>query len=160
LTSETGGAFLLGDVGQRNIAIVQASSPASLDLVLDLGWPDRPGDAGVDVEVAPPAAMEWLRVLTNLRTPGFIAPAKEIAVDLLPPAPAGSARRALGLEPGEGAEALLAQRERFQLGCDRLELTLHASVADLKRKEAQVVRVRQHVDGEIAGGYSVVLVGA
>jgi hypothetical protein len=147
-------------VGQRNIAVVQASSPASLDLVLDLGWRDRPGDAEVDIEVAPPAAMEWLRILTRRRNPDLVAPAQDVAVGLLPPAPAGSARRALGLEPGVGAEALLARHERFHRGCDALELTLHASIADLKRNEAQVVRIRQHVDGEIAGGYSVVLVGA
>lgn len=147
-------------VGQRNIAVVQAASPASLDLVLDLGWRDRPGDAEVDVEVAPPAAMEWLRIFTHRRDPGFVAPAEQVSVGLLPPAPAGAGRRALGLEPGAGADALLTQRERFRRGCDPLELTLHASIANLERNEAQVVRVRQHVDGEVAGGYSVVLVGA
>jgi hypothetical protein len=36
---------------------------------------------------------------------------------------------------------------------------MHASVADLKRGEAQVLRVRQRIDGELVGGYSVVLVG-
>jgi hypothetical protein len=147
-------------VGQRNIAVVQASSPASLDLVLDLGWRDRPGDAEVDLEVVPPNSMEWLRVLTRRRDPGLAPPAAEVAVGLLPPAPAGSARRVLGLEPGAGATELLAQRERFHRGCDALELTLHASIANLEPNEAQVVRVRQRVDGEIAGGYSVVLVGA
>ena len=29
-------------VGQRNIAVVQAASPASIDLVLDLGWQPKP----------------------------------------------------------------------------------------------------------------------
>ena len=93
------------------------------------------------------------------RDPGLVAPAEEVAVGLLPPAPAGSARRALGLDPGAPADALLARRERFHRGCDPLELTLHASIANLDRNEAQIVRVRQRVDGEIAGGYSVVLVG-
>jgi hypothetical protein len=146
-------------VGQRNIAVVPAASPASVDLVLDLGWYPRPGDAEVDVELAPPSSMEWLRILTHRRNPGFAPPAAQVTAGLLPPAPAGSARRALGLRPGGDAKGLLTSRERFRRGCDSLELTMHASVADLKAGEAQVLRVRQRIDGELVGGYSVVLVG-
>jgi hypothetical protein len=145
-------------VGQRNIAVVPAASPASLDLVLDLGWHPRPGAAEVDVELAPPASMEWLRVLTRRRNPGLSPPAGQVTAGLLPPAPTGAARRSLGLEPGRGT-ALLSEREQFRRGCDPLELTLHASVDDLRPGEAQVLRVRQRIDGELVGGYSVVLVG-
>jgi hypothetical protein len=54
---------------------------------------------------------------------------------------------------------LLKRSERFRRGCDPLELTLHASVRDLAPNEAQVVRVRQRIDGALVGGYSVVLIG-
>jgi hypothetical protein len=145
-------------VGQRNIAVVPASSPAAVDLALDLGWQPRPGEAEVEVELAAPDSMEFLRVLTHKRDPGLVAPAADVVAGLLPPAPAGSAHRALGAHPGAAA-ALLKPRERFHRGCDPLELTLHASVAHLDSNEAQVVRVRQKVDGEVVGGYSVVLIG-
>jgi hypothetical protein len=145
-------------VGQRNIAVVPSSSAAALDLSLDLGWQSKPGEAEVDVELAPPESMEFLRVLTHSRNPGLVTPAVEVVAGLLPPAPAGSARRSFGVDPGEAA-ALLKRRERFHRGCDPLELTLHASVGHLEPGEAQVVRVRQWIDGEIVGGYSVVLIG-
>jgi hypothetical protein len=146
-------------VGQRNIAVVPAASPAALDLALDLGWFPRPGDAEVDVELVPPNAMDWLRVLTHRRNPGLVAPAERVSAGLLPPAPLGSARRTLGLEPGCDAGALLTPSERFRRGCDPLELTFHASVRNLRGNEAQVLRVRQRIDGDVIGGYSVVLVG-
>jgi hypothetical protein len=145
-------------IAQRNIAVVPASSPAALDLALDLGWHPTPGEAEVDMELVPPEAMEWLRVLTHRRDPGLVRPFQPVSTGLLPPAPVGSARRALGLEPGAGA-ALLKDREVFHRGCDPLELTVHASVASLDANEAQVVRVRQKIDGEVVGGYSVVLIG-
>jgi len=147
-------------VAQRNIAVVPASSPAMVDLPLDLGWHPRPGEAEVDVELVPPAAMEWLRIFTHRRNPGLVPPTEHVSTGLLPPAPLGAGRRVLGLEPGAGAEALLTSHERFHRGCDPLELTLHVSVANLERDEAQVVRVRQRIDGELVGGYSVVLVSA
>lgn len=145
-------------VGQRNIAVVPAASPAALDLSLDLGWQSKAGEAEVDVELAPPESMEWLRVLTHRRDAGLVRPAADVVAGLLPPTPAGSARRTFGIDPGDAA-ALLKRRERFHRGCDPLEVTLHASVAHLDDNEAQVVRVRQRIDGEIVGGYSVVLIG-
>jgi hypothetical protein len=145
-------------VGQRNIAVVPASSPAALDLPLDLGWRPTPGEAEVDVQLVPPEAMEWLGVLTHRRAPGLVGPSGPVTAGLLPPTPVGSSRRVLGLEPGAGA-AVLKNGERFHRGCDPLELTLHASVRHLEPNEAQVVRVRQRIDGEVVGGYSVVLIG-
>jgi hypothetical protein len=145
-------------VGQRNIAVVPSSSPAALDLALDLGWQPNPGEAEVDVELAPPESMEFLRVYSHRRDPALVTPATEVVAGVLPPAPAGAVHRTLGLDPGDAA-ALLKRRERFHRGCDPLELTLHASVAHLEPNEAQVVRVRQRIDGEVIGGYSVVLIG-
>jgi hypothetical protein len=44
-------------VGQRNIAVQQAASPASIDLALDLGYVTEPGDVEVDVEIVAPASV-------------------------------------------------------------------------------------------------------
>ena len=145
-------------VAQRNIAVVPAASPAAIDLALDLGWHPTPGDAVVDLEFVPSEAMEWLRVYTQSRNPGLVRPAEPVTAGFLPPAPVGSSRRSLGLEPGSRSD-LLKRSERFHRGCDPLELTFHASVRDLAPTEAQVVRVRQHIDGVLVGGYSVVLIG-
>jgi hypothetical protein len=145
-------------VGQRNIAVVPAASPAAIDVPLDLGWHPRKGDAVVDCEFVAPEAMEWLRVHTQRRHPGLVRPAASVAAGFLPPTPIGSSRRSLGLEPGSQSE-LLKRSERFPRGCDSLELTLHASVRNLAPNEAQVVRVRQRIDGTLVGGYSVVLIG-
>ena len=35
----------------------------------------------------------------------------------------------------------------------------HASIRDLRPGQARVLRLRQRVDGELLGGYSVVLIG-
>jgi hypothetical protein len=61
-------------VGQRNIAVVPAASPAQITLNLDLGWHDRPGTAEVDVVAEPPGTMEWLQLYAGNRNPGFRAP--------------------------------------------------------------------------------------
>lgn len=145
-------------VAQRNIAVIPSASPATVDLVLDLGWHPTPGDAVVDLEVVAPDAMEWLKVHTQRRTSRLVKPADPVATGFLPPSPAGSGRRALGLAPGAGSE-VLTRAERFRRGCDPLEMTLHASVRHLAPNEAHVVRVRQRIDGALVGGYSVVLIG-
>ncbi len=146
-------------VAQRNIAVVQAASPATLNVSLDLGWHPEPGVADVRVELAAPRSMEWLRIYTQRRDPGFIPPASSVTAGLLPPSPKGAARQALHLKPGANPRGLLSPRERFHLGCDRLEIALHASCKQLRRNEAQVVRVFERLDGHLVGGYSVVLIG-
>src|SRR5215831_14148184 len=61
-------------VGQRNIAVVQSSSPAGIDLPIALGYPDAPADAEVDLRIDPPTSMEWLKVYTGRADPGLVNP--------------------------------------------------------------------------------------
>jgi hypothetical protein len=144
-------------VAQRNISVVEPSSPASLDLALNLGWANSPGDAVVDVQLDPPLSMEWLKLWSGSRNPGFRAPTAEVTAGFLSPEPVGARVLSLAGVPQEARASLLRPKERFRRGCDPLRIPFHASVPELKVGEAQVLRVRQRVDGDVVGGYTVVL---
>jgi hypothetical protein len=144
-------------VAQRNIAVVQAASPASLDLALDLGYPDQPSGADLDVQVDGPAGMEWLRVLTGKANPGLVATTQPINYGFLPPTAPASRRLALSTLSAEARAELLKPRERFERGCCPLRVQFHAGIDDLTGREAAVLRLRQRVDGQVVGGYTVVL---
>jgi hypothetical protein len=147
-------------IGQRNIAVVQAASPASVDLPIDLGYPDAPAGAELELQLDPPTAMEWLKVFTGRPDPGLVVPAQPVVAGFLPPSLPESRRLVLGNLPAEAVGQLLRPREKFERGCCPLRVHFHASVGDMKKGEAQVVRLRQRVDGELVGGYSVVLLAA
>jgi hypothetical protein len=49
-------------------------------------------------------------------------------------------------------------KERFERGCCPLRIHFHASIGDVQRGEAQVLRLKQHIPGEIIGSYSVILI--
>ena len=145
-------------IAQRNIAVVQAASPAALDLSLDLGYPEQASAAELDVRVDGPAAMEWLRLLLGTADPGLVATSQPISCGFLPPAAPVSRRLALnGISPDTLAE-ILRSREKFQRGCCPLRVQFHASVGDLGPRDAAVLRLRQRVDGNVVGGYSVILI--
>jgi hypothetical protein len=147
-------------VAQRNIAVVQAQSPAAIDLNLSLGWFPHPGEAEIDVETAAPGEMEWLKLYRGDRNAVFGPPAVPVVSGVLPAGVAGTPSMPLSGIPADARAHLLRPRERFKRGCDPLAVGFHASVADLRPDQAQVLRVRQRLDGDLVGGYSVVLVGA
>jgi hypothetical protein len=146
-------------VGQRNIAVVQAASPASIDMAFNLGyWPEA-ADAEVEVVLEDPASMEWLKLYTGKASPDLHAPQQPVVAGLLPAMLLGSRVPKIGDLPFECRKPLLRPTERVPRGCDPLSIPFHASIANLKGKEAQILRVRQRVQGEIVGGYSIVLIG-
>jgi hypothetical protein len=138
---------------------VPAASPAEVMLGLDLGWQPRPGEATVDVVVDPPGTMGWLQLYAGRRDPGYRAPAGPVSVGLTTPYPAGMAAPPVDRLPVEHRAAALRPREVFRRGCDPLTIGLYARAAEVGAGEAQVVRIRQRIDGVLAGGYTVVLVG-
>jgi hypothetical protein len=146
-------------VGQRNIAVVPAASPAQVTVDLQLGWYATPGEADVDVLVEAPGTMEWLQLYAGSRTTGLRTPSGPVSAGLLNPVPVGVIPPAVDTLPPAERAKLLRQRERFHHGCDGLHIPLHAFAADLAADEAQVIRVRQRIDGVLVGGYTVVLVG-
>lgn len=62
--------------------------------------------------------------------------------------------------PFSARNTLLRSREKINRGCDKLAIPFHASIQDMKHGEAQVLRVRQRINGELIGGYTVVLIGS
>jgi hypothetical protein len=143
-------------VGQRNIAVVQAASPVAIDLGIDLGYPDAPSDAEVDVTTDAPGSMEWLQLFAGNRNPGFSAPAAQVQAGLLPPMAEGTRVPLLANLPFDLRSPLLRPREKYHRACCPLKISFHAA-ADLDAHQAQVFRIRQRVAGQIVGGYSVVL---
>jgi hypothetical protein len=145
-------------VGQRNIAVVQAASPASIDLGLGLGYPEAPTDAEVDVTIDSPEKMEWLQLYAGSRNPGLSSPANPPSAGFLPPTAEGTRVPLLSQLPADLITLLLRTRERFHRGCCPYKVTFHATATNLKAKEAQVLRIRQRVNGDVVGGYSVILI--
>ena len=150
------GAAIDRHVGQRNIAVVQAASPASIDLALNLGYPDSPAEAEVNLSVDAPNAMDWLQLFSGSRAPGYTAPGAVVA-GFLPPSVTSSRVPALGQLAADQRPKLLRPRERFTRGCCPLQIVFHASAENLHARQAQVLRVRQRVGSDIVGGYTVVL---
>jgi len=138
-------------VGQRNIAVVKASSPAAIDLNLSLGYPISPSHAEANVSADSPSTMEWLKLYTGTRTPPFHAPTGTVTAGFGAPTPRSPH------SPPPGPPALVKPRIKFQQRCNPLNVAFHADVPDLKPNDAQVLRLRHLANGKVIGGYTVVL---
>jgi hypothetical protein len=145
-------------IGQRNLAVIEANSPASIDLALNLGWPTQPGDAEVDVQLEGPNAMEFLKLLTHDKAPAFQPSTHKIVYGLMPPTAPGSRVPPISGLPLQQGGKLLRTQERFYRGCEPLSVTFHASAENLEKKQAQVLRIRQKVAGDVVGGYTVLMI--
>lgn len=109
--------------------------------------PDQPG------EPEPPLAIDHLA--------GAVEGVQEaVHQGRRAPARAITRSRRLGLQelPQDARGPLPRPKERFERGCCLLRIHFHASIGDVQRVEAQVLRLRQHIPGEIIGSYSVILI--
>jgi hypothetical protein len=116
-------------------------------------------ESEVEITLEDPASMEWLKLYTAQSSPGLHPPQQPVVAGLLPATLVGSRVPKIGDLAFECRKPLLRPRERVPRGCDPLSIPFHASVASLEGKEAQVLRIRQRLQGEVVGGYSVVLIG-
>lgn len=146
-------------VGQRNIAVVLSGSPAHIDMALDLGFQAQAGTADVEVEQVDANSMDWLKLYAGSRTASFQAPTQPVIAGLLPATLRGSRTLDVSSLPADQRGVLLRQHETVQLDCAPLSMQLHASIANMKPGEANVLRVRQRVANRLVGGYTVVLLG-
>jgi len=104
--------------------------------------------------------MDWLKLYTNNANPQLHVPASPVVTGMLPPHPSASRKQPIADLPFEACKTLLRPREKVNRGCDKLVIPFHASIEGIKHGEAQVLRVRQRMHGDIIGGYTVVLIGS
>ena len=146
-------------LGQRNISVVNAASPAILDLSIRLGCAEPPGDAELEVQEVTPADMKWLAVLTGKREHGYRHPANLQEVGgIMHPTPLQSGARKTDLSGIDSAMAtrLLRKKIAFRRGCDELEVLFHMEVDGLKSNECRIFRILQRAGGRLVGGYTVI----
>jgi hypothetical protein len=134
-------------IGQRNIAVVQAHSPAAIDLTLNLGYPAASAQAEVQVKTDAPATMEWLKLYAGSRNPVFNASTSSVTAGFSTPSPV------IGVPPH-----IFQPHIKFHQKCHPLKVGFHAETPDLKPNEAQILRLRHLADGKVVGGYTVVFV--
>jgi hypothetical protein len=146
-------------VAQRNIAIALSQSPATVNVPLDLGYPTVPGTATVDIEIVSPSSMEFLKLYVGPTGTPVATATEPLAAGLFPPSLRNAPLLALDKIALESRSLLLRPGETFDRGCDPVSVGFHASVESLKPNEGYVVRIRQRVDDQVVGGYSVVLLG-
>jgi hypothetical protein len=140
-------------VAQRNIAVVQASSPASIGLDLSLGYPIAPAHSEADVSFEAPSTMEWLKLYAGTRNPNFPAPTGSVTAGFSTPM-----RNPKTPLPSVHPAGTFKPKIKFQQHCDPLKVAFQAEAPDLKPNEAQVLRLHHLAGGKLIGGYTVVLV--
>lgn len=134
-------------IAQRNIAVVQAHSPAAIDLTLNLGYPTGSAQAEVQVATDAPATMEWLKLYAGSRNPVFNATTSSVTAGFSIPS------REIVTPPH-----VFHPQIKFHQQCHPLKVGFHAETPDLKPNEAQILRLRHLVDGKVVGGYTIVFV--
>jgi hypothetical protein len=148
-------------VGQRNISVVQASSPAVLELHLSLGCGVPPGPAQLDVQELRPEEVRWLSVLAGKKQHGY-KPGRDVkeVIGFTYPTlvrPESNKATLKGIDPASAAK-LLHRKLAFDRGCDELEVLFHVYVDGLKSGECKVYRIIQTVEGKLTGGYTVIAI--
>ncbi len=146
-------------VGQRNISVVNAASPAAIELHLRLGCGAPPGPAQLHVEEVRPQEIKWLAVLESKREHGYHsgADAKAIFGFTYPTLVRPESNRGTlkGIDPNS-LTRLLHRKLDFERGCDELEVLFYVHVDGLKRGECKIYRIMQTVNGKLTGGYTVI----
>jgi hypothetical protein len=125
--------------------------------MLDIAPSQVPGHADVEVSVDALDTMPWLQLYIGPHGKALKPASNRVSAGLLPPTVAGARRVEVTKLGPETMASILRDRERFDLGCDALQIGFHAT-ADIGDGEAHVLRVRQRTDGILVGGYTVVLV--
>jgi hypothetical protein len=144
-------------VAQRNITVVNAASPAIVQIPLRLGCNTAPGRAALEISPVKAEGLGWLSVLTGRHDPGLrsASNSKDVVGLMFPTPVRGDANRLPQLDLN-AAGGLVRQKIEFDRGCDELEAVLYLKVENLEPGECQVYRVQQTAEGRVVGGYTVV----
>lgn len=148
-------------VGQRNISVVRASSPAVIELHLRLGCGVPPGPAQLHVQEVKPEEIKWLSVLKGRRDHGYrpAAEVKDVIGFTYPTLVRPNSDKATLKDMDVASiSKMLHRRLVFERGCDELEVLFYMNVDGLRPGECKIYRILQTVAGKLTGGYTVVAV--
>jgi len=146
-------------VGQRNISVIDAQSPAKLQLTISLGCGAAPGPADLAVEEVNPRDVAWLSVMEGKRDHGYkrgddvVEVAGMMYPTLLRDDDDKGSIEGVDLK---SAARLLSRKIVFRRGCDELEALFFMHVDGLHPKECRVYRITQTAGGKLVGGYTVI----
>jgi hypothetical protein len=146
-------------VAQRNLTVINASSPAALQLPLRLGCGAPPGPATVEVAPVKVDNVRWLSLLAGNRGTHFRDAANfQEVVGLMHPTPLQPevARLRLSHLSRNSLGRLLQRRIEFERGCDELEVVFYVDVEGLQAGECRIYRIQQIIAGKVVGGYTVI----
>lgn len=146
-------------IGQRNITVVDASSPAALELNLRLGCGAAPGPAELRVVEVKPEEIGWLSLLKGKRKHGYL-PAKgtKATIGFTYPTlvrPDNNKLSLKDIDPNT-ASRLLHRELKFERGCDELEVLFYLHVDGLNHGECKAYHITQMIRGTVTGGYTVI----
>jgi hypothetical protein len=146
-------------VGQRNIHVQNAASPAKVQIALRLGCGTPPGPGSLEIHQVHASQFPWLRLLAGKdQEPLREADNASVIAGLLPPTLRSGphSRPVLDALTHEAARGILRTRLEFERGCEELEATVYVSVDGLKRGACRTFRVEQRAAGKLVGGYTIV----
>ena len=146
-------------IGQRNISVVNAASPAQLELRIRLGCGAQPGKAELLIQEVGVKEVNWLAILENNRNHGYhqATDIRKVAGFMYPTlVRADTDITSLHDIDLHDASHLLNRQLTFERGCDELEILFYLHIDGLKPKECAVYRIMQMVGGRLAGGYTVI----
>ncbi|HVZ39683.1 MAG TPA: hypothetical protein VHI13_10435 [Candidatus Kapabacteria bacterium] len=146
-------------VGQRNIAVVNASSPAALELHIRLGCGAPQGNAQLLVQRVPVDGFGWMAVLADNRDHGYTEATltTDVAGFTYPtPVRADAATDTFSEIPLDSVSRLISRDLAIVRGCDELEILFFLHADGIASRQAAVYRIMQTMDGVITGGYTVI----
>lgn len=145
-------------IGQRNIHVMTAAEAATKPtLGLKIGpLFGQPGQ--IAVVRAGTGTMPWLHLVTNSRTtiPGTVAPTGDVGIS--PPIPAGVPLPNLGAVPDPRGTGLID--DSHGVNGDNMQIGFVTTDGNPGNGNAHVYRVSGSQNGQIFGGYTVVILGS
>jgi hypothetical protein len=143
--------------GQRNISVVEAQSPAHLELKIKTGCTAPQGNAQISIEQVSVTDVYWLSILKGKKEHGYKQAAVQKSVMGIM-TPTGISKQNISFQgvPAEAVKRLLHQSLAYERTCDEKETFLYVHIDDLRPGECAVFRIIQRINGKISGGYTVI----
>ncbi len=146
-------------IGQRNIAVVNAASPAHLELMIKTGCNAPQGAADIQIKKANIGDVAWLSLLKGRKEHGFTEPANaETVTGIMHPGTIATKVSAPSFKEVQPAAVspLLKKEIKYDRTCEEKETFFYMNIDNLKPGECVVYRIIQVVNGKTTGGYTII----